>query len=359
MQEKIKYLEKRDRKGGPIWVCNPSDYAREHVGATYEQFQSRAEAVDHCKMIARAVEEFERTREKQLKLDRETVDALFHFYTQHKAFKHKAENTKRTYRFLYKTVAHLRIGGSNAPFGQVLARSVDAAMADKVYDAVRETYSVHRANGVCKILRRIWFTGRRGFLAPNAVNPFAQMGLTETPPRVVLWEPEQVSEFISQADKQGLNSIGTLALLCYDLCQRPGDMRKVTWSQYVGGVFTFIQEKTKAEIQIEVSPRLKQRLSGLTRGSDDDPIVMCETTGKAYDNRLYSKYAFRIRQAAGLPEQLQLRDLRRTGATELAEAGCTEDELRSVTGHMSRNVLNVYVRPTKKLAESAMSKRFG
>lgn len=359
MHEKIKYLEKRDRKDGPIWVCNPSEYAREHVQATYEQFTSRAEAVDHCRMIMRAVEEFERTREKQLKLDRETVDALFHFYTQHKAFKHKSDNTKRTYRFLYKTVAHLRIGNSNAPFGQVLARSVDAEMADKVYDTVRENYSIHRANGVCKILRRIWFTGRRGFLSPNAVNPFAQMGLTETPPRVVLWEPEQVSDFISKADEQGLHSIGTLAMLCYDLCQRPGDMRKVTWNQYSGGIFTFIQEKTKAEIQIQVNQRLKDRIAMHKRTSPDDPIILCETTGNGYDNRLYSKYAAKVRQAAGLPENLQLRDLRRTGATELAEAGCTEDELRSITGHMSRNVLNVYVRPTKKLAESAMSKRFG
>jgi integrase len=357
--EKIKYLERRSRKDGYVWVCNPSDYAREHVGATYEQFNSREEAAAHCKMIMRAVEEFERTREKQFKLDRETVDALFHFYTQHKAFKTKSDNTKRTYRFLYKTVAHIRIGQSNAPFGQVLARSVDAEMADKVYDAVRENYSVHRANGVCKILRRIWFTGRRGFLAPNSVNPFAQMGLTDTPPRIVLWEPEQVAEFIDQADEQGLYSIGTLALMCYDLCQRPGDMRKVTWSQYSDGIFTFTQEKTKAKIEIEASQRLKQRLLGLNRTSEDDPIVLCENTGKQYDNRLYSKYAAKIRAAAGLPDNLQLRDLRRTGATELAEAGCTEDELRSITGHMSRNVLNVYVRPTKKLAASAMSKRFG
>lgn len=356
--EKIKYLERRSRKGGSVWVCNPSDYAREHVGASYEQFKTREEAATHCKMLMRAVEEFERTREKQSSLDRETVDALFHFYTKHKAFKDKAANTKRTYLFLYKTVAHLRIGNSNALFGQVLARSVDAEMADKVFETVRSQYSIHRANGVCKILRRIWFTGRRGFLAPNAVNPFAMMGLTETPPRVVLWEPEQVAAFIAKADEEGLSSVGTLALLCYDLCQRPGDMRKITWNQYKDGVFHFTQEKTKADVFIEASPRLLERLKGVAK-TEDGPIVVCETTSKAYNNRLYSKYAAKIRQAAGIPDELQLRDLRRTGATELAEAGCTEDELRSITGHMSRNVLNVYVRPTKKLAASAMNKRFG
>ena len=54
-----------------------------------------------------------------------------------------------------------------------------------------------------------------------------------------------------------------------------------------------------------------------------------------------------------------MRDLRRTGATKMAEAGCTEDELRSVTGHQSRDVLSIYVRPTKKLAAAGINKRFG
>jgi len=43
----------------------------------------------------------------------------------------------------------------------------------------------------------------------------------------------------------------------------------------------------------------------------------------------------------------------------MAEAGCTEDELRSVTGHQSRDVLSIYVRPTRKLAAAGINKRFG
>ena len=91
----------------------------------------------------------------------------------------------------------------------------------------------------------------------------------------------------------------------------------------------------------------------------DDPIVICESTGKGYDRRLYSKHAATIRDQAGLPKELKISDLRRTGATEMAESGCTEDELRSVTGHQSRDVLSIYVRPTDKLAEKGIEKRFG
>jgi len=52
-------------------------------------------------------------------------------------------------------------------------------------------------------------------------------------------------------------------------------------------------------------------------------------------------------------------DLRRTGATEMAESGCTEDQLRAVTGHKSRVILETYVRPTRRMARAGMNKRFG
>jgi len=186
------------------------------------------------------------------------------------------------------------------------------------------------------------------------------MGLKGLDSRTVLWTPEQVSAFIKTADELGKHSLGTMALLCYDLCQRPGDMRQLTWSNFDGNSFRFIQEKTDTQVNIPGSPRLIARVdNGKTNKPQDDPIVICESTGKGYDRRLYSKHAATIRDQAGLPKELKISDLRRTGATEMAESGCTEDELRSVTGHQSRDVLSIYVRPTDKLAEKGIEKRFG
>ena len=54
--------------------------------------------------------------------------------------------------------------------------------------------------------------------------------------------------------------MGTLAMLCYDLCQRPGDMRQLTWEQFDGESFDFYQEKTGVKIEIDASPRLVKRL---------------------------------------------------------------------------------------------------
>ncbi len=63
-------------------------------------------------------------------------------------------------------------------------------------------------------------------------------------------------------------------------------------------------------------------------------------------------------EAASLPSNLQMRDLRRTGATEMAEAGATNAEMRSVTGHKTMDVLSIYVRTTQAQASSAVNKRF-
>lgn len=207
-------------------------------------------------------------------------------------------------------------------------------------------------------MRKVWFVGKRH--GKVQVNPFERMGLKGLEDRVVLWEPGQVEALIKTADEMGLFSIGTITLLCYHLCQRPGDMRQLRHKDFDGRVFSFIQEKTKTRVEIPVSPQIAQRLVPLMEKSNpDDYIAPCEVTGNPYDRFLYVKYFSKVRAAAGLPTHLQLRDLRRTGATEMAEAGCTEDELRSVTGHLSRNVLSIYVRPTKKLAASGINKRFG
>jgi integrase len=203
-------------------------------------------------------------------------------------------------------------------------------------------------------MRKIWYVGKRH--GKVAFNPFERMGLKGLENRIVLWEPAQVEKLIETADKHGAGSIGTLALLCYDLCQRPSDMRKLRWSDLRDGVIRFNQEKTGIKVEIPASERLQARLAGLDQTTDT--IIICEATQRPYDRRLYGKWFQRIRQLAELPEHLQLRDLRRTGATEMAESDCTEDELRSVTGHQSRDVLGIYVRPTVKLAAAGINKRF-
>lgn len=354
---KVKYVEQRRRSNGtPYWVYNPPGSLKALIGnATFVTFDERRDAEDHAKHVNALYEDAKAKEAQKVYIDAGTVRGLVATYKKTNAWTALRANSKATYTMLFEKALEIRLGNANVCIGEMHHSNFKAMHAEALYHYLKEHVSEHRANHTMKVMRRVWnVSEKKGFVRGN---PFAQMGLRGLPDRIVLWEPEQVMDFIKTADGLGYWSIGTLALLCYDLCQRPGDMRQLRWSSFDGEIFDFVQEKTRERVTIPASPRLLERLHGIN-GNPHDTIVVYEATGKPYDRFAYYKMAARIRKLAGLPSHLQIRDLRRTGATEMAEAGVTEDELRSVTGHRSRGVLNAYVRPTRKLAQHGMNKRF-
>ena len=354
----IKYLRRKKLGNGRTkWIVNPPKYVKEATGAFYEQFNDQADATAKAINIADQYSDYKRHIKRDIHINEDTVAGLVSQYKKTNSWTKLSLNSKRTYDQLLRGTMRLRVGESSKLLGDLLVRHISVKHAEQIYSQLCKDCSMHRANHVCKVLRRIWTVGER--LGATKSNPFKNMGLKKTPSRKILWEPEQVHAFVDMSDTLGVPSLGTMALLCYDLCQRPGDMRQLTWQDFNDQMFGFEQEKTKTWVDIPASPRLIERVNIMSPSNWHDHIVYYEKTGKPYDRRQYNKVFCRIRNAAGLPAELQLRDLRRTGATEMAEAGCTEDELRSVTGHQSRDVLSIYVRPTKKLAAAGINKRFG
>lgn len=358
-----KYIEQRQTPTGKVfWAFNPSKKLRNTLKVSYRQFDTRAEATHYSNEIQLQMTEHLRRERGELRINQDTVEGLISFYKTTTEWKKLSMNSQRFYDLMFKTARGISLNGSSKIFTDLLSKNVSPKQADELYQAVEKAKSPHRAVNVIKIMRKVWFVGQRH--GRVTFNPFSKMGLKGLEDRKVLWDPEQVNKLIATADEMNLHSIGTLIMMCYHLCQRPGDMRMMRWEDYEDGIFEFVQEKTRTLVSVPASPELQERLAKVLGDRDPDEIhnqqiIICERTNRPYDRHLYVKYFARIRKAAGLPKELQIRDLRRTGATEMAEAGCTEDELRSVTGHQSRDVLSIYVRPTKKLAASGVNKRFG
>jgi integrase len=59
----------------------------------------------------------------------------------------------------------------------------------------------------------------------------------------------------------------------------------------------------------------------------------------------------------GLPKELRIADLRRTGTTEMVEAGVSMAQIMSVTGHSTPNSVKPYMKNTYASAENALTKR--
>ncbi|MBB4210786.1 phage integrase family protein [Rhodothalassium salexigens DSM 2132] len=65
----------------------------------------------------------------------------------------------------------------------------------------------------------------------------------------------------------------------------------------------------------------------------------------------------RLADQAGLPRDLYFMGFRHGGLTELGDAQGTDQELMSLGGHKSRQMLTIYTRTTRTQAASAARKR--
>ena len=355
-----RFLKRKVLKSGQVvWSVNPSQAVRDALGYVYEQYPNRADAVCRASEISTHFDQYRRDKKSIEYVNSHSVAGLVSAYKQTNSWDKLSDNSKRTYNQLLNGVLHMPVGQHSKPLNEMLVSTVSVQHAEKIYSNLKQNVSMHRANHTCKVLRRLWKVGDRLGLAKE--NPFSNMGLQKLKDRVILWTPEDVEKIIKVSDENNYPSIGTLVLLCYDLCQRPGDMRQLTWDNYFpddGHGFAFVQEKTDTPVEPEASDWLIERLRNTRRVNTTNHIVYYENTGKPYDRWNYNMVFRRLRDLAKLPKELQLRDLRRTGATEMAESGCTEDELRAITGHQSRDILSIYVRPTKKLARAGQRKRY-
>jgi len=308
----VKYLRQKTTKyKGVVWAVSPPKYVQEAIGASYEQYSNKNDAVARALAMADAYQDYKRSNKRQIHIQEASVGGLVAAYKQTNSWTKLSDNTKRTYNQILRGVMRMRIGGANVLLEDMLAANIKVNHAEKIYSQLCDQVSMHRANHTCKVLRRIWFVGKR--LGSVQANPFEKMGLRKLPDRTILWEPQQVKAFVQKADELGWWSMGTLALLCYDLCQRPGDMRQLTWENYSKQIFSFTQEKTSTDVSIPASPRLQERL----KDGGEGVIVVAEDIKRPFDRRRYNKIAARIRREANLPSELQIRDLRRTGAVKL------------------------------------------
>jgi integrase len=161
---------------------------------------------------------------------------------------------------------------------------------------------------------------------------FYQLHKLTSPPRRQRWTDQQFSNFIKKADEMGHPSVGLCALLCMELVQRPGDILSMKWGAYEEreGAWYISQSKRGAVVRVPETERLRVALRSarqltIQRSTGDiSELFVCPTvTGKRWQRRNFTGTVRRIAKAAGLPDDLQIRDLRRTGATEAASAGAT------------------------------------
>lgn len=166
-----------------------------------------------------------------------------------------------------------------------------------------------------------------------------------------VWSEADVAAFMGVAP-QPLQRALVLAL---ETGQRQGDLLKLAWTAYDGQWIRLRQSKTGRQVNIPVTRRLRAILETTPRTA-----VTVLTHSK---RRPWRPNAFRAAwqlasRKAGLVD-LTFHDLRGTAVTRLSEAGCTPQEVATITGHSLRDVgaiIDKYSARTDKLAITAIAK---
>lgn len=290
------------------------------------------------------------------------ISLLVESYLASADFAKLAETTKVGYR---QCLMHWQMFGniSHTQLNKMKVNELTPVICQKIYNKMAGV-SVSTANNCLSVWRLLFaYAIRNGYCQ---FNPFTPVKKQTVKARRVVWEREHVRAYLNVAYTHWkTRSIGLIVHMAYELAQRSTDMRLLKWSNYneIKGVIVVIQSKRGSRVELPVSKGLQQMLAQqkIDFGWQEYVAPSLKRDGKQgllpYTLQSFNKAATKLMEEAKLPEELTIRDLRRTAVTEMIEEGVPLPSISSMTGHASLTSLTPYVRHTLKGAMNAQAMR--
>ena len=247
-------------------------------------------------------------------------------------------------------------------FGEKTANAVSGKDARLAYEEWVKR-GIQLANHVSVVAGRAYRYGLDMEYVKN--NPFTLVRKITPAPRKVTWTEDQVREFLNIAYGDFVyRNVGLIVQMAYEWCQRVGDMRMLEWSSidFDNKRLDLVQSKRGASVHLPISDGLLEMLEEQRNDFDFQQYVAPMPTPvdgeyRPFSMERLSKIGRKIMRQAELPEELRLMDLRRTGTTEMVEAGVPLPQIMSVTGHANPQSVKPYIKNTYLSANSALTAR--
>ena len=151
-------------------------------------------------------------------------------------------------------------------------------------------------------------------------------------------------------------------LLAFELAlgtgQRIADILKMEWGDIENNGINVKQNKTSSDLWIPFTKHLADIIADTPRKSIT--YIIADAYGRPIKYEQIQKASLKLKKKLGL-EDYTTHGLRYSAASELAEAGCSDQEIASITGHKSLSMVQKYSKGAnqKRLARAAISKREG
>jgi len=341
----VRHLVARPRKGGKAWYWQPTKTLLE-VGFIPRRLpDDLPAAIREAEVLNGKVDAWRRGAPPPPAYRPDGLEALDAAFQKDEAFKSLADRTQADYcRNIKPAIAWA---------GDVAVTSITRRAVKEYHRGLAEDHGAATARNRLAALRRLLTFGADEEWIPK--NPALALRLPTPTSRARVWTIAERDQFCTAAEAAGRPSMALAVMLGWCLGQRPADLRILAWSAYDGRTIRLRQGKTDQPVAIPVLPELRALLARTPKVGSTQ-MVVSETTKRPYQESAFQHLFAELRQKGGLPADLQFRDLRRTLATALGSAGCTDDQIRAITGHRTRAVVAVYVRPDDTYAEGAMKR---
>ncbi len=270
------------------------------------------------------------------------------------------DETKVDYDYLIGQVLDTKVEGKSLRHQDV--KKLTTKMCKTAYDIWCQR-GIHFANKTMAVARVVYNHGLRMEMVSS--NPFNSVRRRTPKSRTTLWEKDHVIQLLDFAYSDfSTRNLGLIAHMAYEWCQRVGDMRLLKWSNIdmEHKRVHILQSKRRAEVYLPISDDLYAMLEQQMEDFGFQEYVAprpnpIRGSYEPYTKYKMSKHGRSLIRAAGLPDTLRLSDLRRTGTTEMVQAGVGIGQIMSVTGHANPQSVKPYIKNTFDAANYALTKR--
>ena len=295
------------------------------------------------------------------------------------ADKERADSTRLWYR---RHLYAIREDHGNLPF-----RAISDVWVDRYKRETKNATSKATANARVSALRRLFvFAKKRGF--HNGANPAEKPELYKLNERLTIWERDEEARFLSavrvrklgspfghgEKDKRKLedpkrpttedrlpNALAIAMKLGIYTGQRIGDvlsMRGADVKYLDGRLWLYVvQQKRRGAVKVWIPAHRDLQSFLEAHGIPHETVYFVRSSaGQPYRYRNFVTLWDTWLSVAGISDRTR-HDMRRTAVVRLAEAGCSNELIRQITGHSEKDIrtlINHYLGKQPTLALQAI-----